>query len=59
MTESLYQKACRLFPHKSNWTRQAVHVMRAKWIRAILVMGNKWIYHHDNYIKHRRDRVVV
>ena len=53
MAESLYQKACRLFPHQNDWTRQATHVMRAKWIRAIYYLGPKWHLHQENYIQRK------
>ena len=51
--ENLYQRACRLFPHKEGWNRQATHVMRAKWIRAVMMLGDKWVYHKSHYAQRK------
>lgn len=53
MSETLYQKACRLWPHNPDWTRQAVHRSRAKYIRAVFYLGDKWILHKAHFVKNK------
>jgi hypothetical protein len=47
---NLYKQACKLWRYNDYTARRVTQQLRAKWIKAVQRMGQKWLMHPDNFV---------